>query len=355
MKTETSSAYLGEMMQVIKRDFGLYRLRIDCDDDLWTLARLCVKGRSIGMLGERRDQTTAGQEGGRAKAAERKKMWIKLAIESNEFHTFADTLRVHGIIEEAQFDQGSHHTHIVEVRDEVELTSNHQFPSVDQDLIRQACADSGKAKVVIIVVEMDEAILYEVSSRGVREVSTWTMRGGGKYTGAKISEGVSKSFFEKIAKEANDSIKEGTPIVICGPGHSRERLAPMINGAKKLIATSMGGRGAANEVISEGLAGDVLSEHAVVKETAMLEEAWKRISTDGPVAYGRESIVKALDEGAIETLLVSADLLREADWESIVNGLSEIGANLVQCSTDHDAGEQLLGMGGAVALLRFKV
>jgi stalled ribosome rescue protein Dom34 len=181
------------------------------------------------------------------------------------------------------------------------------------------------------------------------------MRGGGKYTGAKISEGVSKSFFEKIAKEANDSIKEGTPIVICGPGHSRERLAPMINGAKKLIGTSMGGRGAANEVISEGLAGDVLSEHAVVKETAMLEEAWKRISTDGPVAYGRESIVKALEEGAIETLLVSADLLREADWESIVNGLSEIGANLVQCSTDHDAGEQLLGMGGAVALLRFKV
>jgi stalled ribosome rescue protein Dom34 len=53
--------------------------------------------------------------------------------------------------------------------------------------------------------------------------------------------------------------------------------------------------------------------------------------------------------------LVSADLLREADWESIVAGLSDIGANLVQCSTDHDAGEQLLGMGGAVALLRFKV
>ena len=117
----------------------------------------------------------------------------------------------------------------------------------------------------------------------------------------------------------------------------------------------MGGRGAANEVISEGLAGEVLSEHAVVKETALLEEAWRRISTDGPVAYGRESIIKALEEGAIETLLVSADLLREADWESIVSGLSDIGAILVQCSTDHDAGEQLLGMGGAVALLRFKV
>ena len=117
----------------------------------------------------------------------------------------------------------------------------------------------------------------------------------------------------------------------------------------------MGGRGAANEVISEGLAGDILSEHAFVMETGLLEEAWKRISTNGPVAYGREMIDKALAEGAIETLLISVDLLREDDWYEITNSLSEIGAKLVQCSTDHDAGEQLLGMGGAVALLRFKV
>ncbi len=342
-------------MQVLKRDFGLYRLRIDCEDDLWTLARLCVKGRGIGMLGERRDQTTAGVEGGRAKAAERKKMWIKLAIESNEFQTFSDSLRVHGIILEAQFDQGSHHTHIVAVRDDVEITANYEFPLVDKELIKQACNNSGKTKVVILVVESDEVILFEVSSRGIREVSTWTMRGGGKYTGAKLSENASKTFFDKIANESNASILEGTPIVICGPGHARERLAPLINGTKKLIATSMGGRGAANEVISEGLAGEILSEHAVVQETAMLEEAWKRISTDGPVAYGRQMIEKALEEGAIEKLLVTADLLRESNWESIVANLSDIGAELIQCSTDHDSGKQLLGIGGAIALLRFKV
>ena len=47
--------------------------------------------------------------------------------------------------------------------------------------------------------------------------------------------------------------------------------------------------------------------------------------------------------------------VREAKWESVVSALDEIGAKLVQCSTDHDAGEQLLGMGGAVALLRFRV
>lgn len=342
-------------MQVLKREFEQYRIRIDCEDDLWTLARLCTKGRSLAMLGERRDQTTAGQEGGRAKAAERKKMWIRLSIESCEFHTFSDNLRVLGIIEEAKFDIGSHHTHIIEVNDEIELISEKGFPHVDDDLIKQACQESGRAKVVILVVESDEAIMYEVTGRGIREVSTWTMRGGGKYTGAKLSEGVSKSFFEKISNEANETILEGTPIVICGPGHAREKLAPLISGAKKIIATSMGGRGAANEVISEGLAGDILAEHAVVQETTMLEEVWKRISTNGAVAYGKDAINKALEEGAIETLLISADLVRKEDWSNVVSGLNDIGAKLVQCSTDHDAGEQLLGMGGAVALLRFRV
>ena len=117
----------------------------------------------------------------------------------------------------------------------------------------------------------------------------------------------------------------------------------------------MGGRGAANEVIREGLAGDFLSNHTMVRETALLEEAYKRISTNGAVAYGREMIEKALSEGAIETLLVNADLLRSEDWEDSIKGLSDIGATLVQCSTDHDAGEQLAGYGGAVALLRYRM
>ena len=69
-----------------------------------------------------------------------------------------------------------------------------------------------------------------------------------------------------------------------------------------------------------------------------------------------------MSEGAIETLLVAIDLLRDEetqlddkllrDW---VQGLDAIGGQLIQCSTDHDAGEQLLGLGGVVALLRYKM
>ena len=62
MMTVTKLASLGELMQVLKRESMLWRLRVTTNDDLWSLARLARQGMSIGMLGERRDQTTAGEE-----------------------------------------------------------------------------------------------------------------------------------------------------------------------------------------------------------------------------------------------------------------------------------------------------
>ena len=116
-----------------------------------------------------------------------------------------------------------------------------------------------------------------------------------------------------------------------------------------MIATSMAGRSGANEVIRNGLADEFLEDYAIQKEMKFLEEVWTRISSNGAVAYGEQALIRAMNEGAIETLLVAVDLLRDhetqldgqllSDW---VRGLDDIGGHLIQCSTDHDNGEQLL-------------
>ena len=123
MKTGTCSACLGEAMDVLFRDQQQWRLRIQSIDDLWVLQRLLRPGFSMAMLGERRDQTTGGDEGGRSKQAERKKMWIQLLVVKAEHQAFADALRVHGTIEEAPVDVGLHHTHVVNLRDEILISS----------------------------------------------------------------------------------------------------------------------------------------------------------------------------------------------------------------------------------------
>ncbi|MBQ70712.1 MAG: hypothetical protein CMA65_04395 [Euryarchaeota archaeon] len=367
MKMEIFSVYLGEGMNILKRDEYEWKIRVESVDDLWAMARLIRPGISFAMLGERRDQTTGGEEGGRSKQSERKKMWIQLKVQSVEHQSFSDTLRVHGIIESAPIDIGLHHTHLVELRDDIVLLASKGFSTMDRDLLNEAESASKRGQVALLVVEGDEMILYFVTGRGLRESATWTMRGGGKRGDLRQNEGISKQFRATVVNGLTQQLDDQLPLVICGPGHNRDRVMNDLKEAGHQrtmlsIATSMGGRGAANEVLRNGSAGSLLSEHHMVKEITLLEEAWKRLSTNGAVAYGSHDLVRAMNEGAIDTLLISADLLRNDDsnidgtsWEEWASQLKSLGGTLVQCSTDHDDGDQLLGMGGAIALLRYRM
>ncbi len=364
MKTGTSSACLGEGMDVLFRDHNQWRLRVQTVDDLWVLNRLIQPGMSVGMLGERRDQTTGGDEGGRSKQAERKKMWIRLNVEHTEHQSFTDVLRIHGIIEEAAFDVGLHHTHAVELRDEINIASQKGFSKLDRDLLSESVRAANQGQVALLVVEGDEMILYFVTARGLRESATWTMRGGGKRGDLRLTDGIANQFRATIVEGLTQQLDEDMPLVICGPGRNRDRMLADLKAAGHTrsmlsVGTTMGGRGAANEVLREGLAGNVLAEHRMVQEITLLEEAWQRISTNGAVAYGKDEIQQATQEGAVDTLLIGADVLRDdadaggASWERIAQTVEKFSGKVVQCSLDHDAGEQLMGYGGAVALLRY--
>ena len=341
-----------------------FRLRIESEDDLWALSQLCRPDSILGMLSHRRDSTTGTQEDGRAKSAERKPMWIVLDIEKTEFQPFTDNLRAHGIIRDANFDIGSHHTHIISPGDEVELEFPGGFVKSDLSLLKETISSGSRAKSALIVVENDEIILFEVTSHGIRDVSQFSMRGGGK--GITDSSGVRRDFFEKVAKETIMVFSDDMPMVICGPGLAREQFESMLrsNGSKNKIlnaATSIGGRSAANEVLADGLADAVLGEHALVSQIKAIEEGLKRISTNGAVAFGMKFISEAADSGAIDTLAIDANLIRSQDaevrgnWESILQ-ITELSKGIIiQVSQEHDSAQQLLGLGGAIALLRWKM
>lgn len=348
------------MREVSRSDNGV-KLRIDDDDDLWTLARICREGTSAGMLSHRRDSTTGTQEGGRSKQAERKPMWIVLRVEEAGFQPFTDNLRLHGVISEAPMDVGSYHTHIIEAGDEIELSWEGGIDSRDLQLIESAVADGQRSRVGLIVVENDEILLFEVAKHGIRDVSSFSMRGGGKR--GKDSSAVRSDFYSRVAKEACLVFGSSMPVAICGPGLARERFETNLREACGIVkilnvATSIGGRAAANEVISEGLADSLLGEYAIVHEVRAIEEALRRVSVDGAAAYGIKEIQFSAEQGAVECLVIEASLLREeglaAKWKTISDAVTTGGGSIIQASMDHDAGKQLMGFGGALALLRWR-
>jgi protein pelota len=340
------------------------RLRIDNADDLWTLAQICRVGSHLGMLSHRRDSTTGTQEGGRAKSAERKPMWIEIEVGETTFQAFTDKLRVHGVISDARIDTGSHHTHIVSAGDEVEVSFEGGLPAVDRALIKTSLAAGSRPKAGLIVVENDEVLIFEVTAHGIRDVSSFSMRGGGKR--ADDSTSVRRGFLERVARETKLVFPGLMPLVLCGPGMAREHFEAMLRGigAENQIlnaATSIGGRSAANEVLAQGAADSVLGEHELVRQVRAIEEALKRISVDGAVSYGSAAIADAAEQGAVETLVIDAALLRSDEktlrkqWEEIVRAVETSRGEIIQSSVEHDAGQQLVGMGGAMALLRWKV
>ena len=352
-------------MQILKREDGLIRIRVEHEDDLWVMSQLVKGKKCAGMVSHRRDQTTGTQEGGRAKSAERKPMWIEIAVEDSEFQMFSDNLRLHGVITEAPIDKGSFHTHNVGIGDQVDLVALNEWSSADEKLLADAVREGGRAKVGIVVVENDEILIFQIASHGMRDLTAFTLRGGGKRE--KSSLDAREGFFVKAAKESAILLGNDVPMVVCGPGLARKNFEKLLrkNGCEQEImnvATNIGGRPAANEVLSEGLADELLGETAISKQTMLIEEALKRMATDGSVAYGYDAIFKAFEEGAIDTLIINSDMLRDEDamigtqsWIDFTSRLDEAGTNLVQASNEHDAGQQLDGLGGAIALLRWKM
>ena len=202
-------------------------------------------------------------------------------------------------------------------------------------------------------------ILYFVTARGLKEAH---MDDAGEGSGAIYgSQTALPTNFENHCRRTHSN-SPNHALVLCGPGRNRDRMLADLKSAGHVrpmmsVGTSMGGRGAANEVMRDGRAGNMLAEHRMVQEIRLLEEAWQRISTNGAVAYGRTEIEQATQEGAVDTLLIGADVLRGADegasWTAIAEAVEKFSGTVVQCSVDHDAGEQLMGYGGAVALLHY--
>ena len=174
-------------------------MRLEDEDDLWAAAQLCSAGARVGMLSHRRASTTGTQAEGRAKSAERKPMWIVLEGQETAFQPFTDNLRIHGIITEAKIDIGSHHTHLISPGSEIELTREGGLSRVDASLLRVALSAGRRAKCGLVVVESDEILIFEVTAHGIRDVSQFSMRGGGKK--ADDSTSVRRGFFERVAKE----------------------------------------------------------------------------------------------------------------------------------------------------------
>lgn len=214
----------------------------------------------------------------------------------------------------------------------------------------------------------------------------------------RVREGLKHDFYKKVAEEVRGSLPEDIKgIIIGGPGPVKNHfvdsdflsidLKNKVLGVKDVGYTDEHGL---EELVNKSQ--DLLAEASVAKEKILVQKFFTELYKDtGMVTYGLDPVIKALQMGAIETLLLSEDIdLLEGEFqcncgfsekkfvksmdqkcpkcgnklgvvgqrdalEAFEDMVKEFRTSIEIISRDTREGEQLANLGGIAAILRYKL
>jgi len=222
--------------------------------------------------------------------------------------------------------------------------------------------DKGQAVVIKkIVVEDKELPMIDISVENENFVAENVVVHNSAQRFARIREEAAKEFFNRIGDAANKAfleIKQLKGILVGGPGMTKNQFLDrgFLNEElkRKVISIqdlSYTGEFGLKELVDKSK--DVLSQEAITEERNIMEKFLTLLSTGvEKVAYGEAEVDKALEMGAVDTLLVS-ETLSDERVDAYEEKAEASGSTMIIISTDTAEGEQLRDLGGVAAILRF--
>ncbi len=343
-------------MKVIQRDMkaGAINLLLQNLDDLWHLYNLVEPGDLVRARTYRREERKTDKI--RPERREKVRIKVGLRTEKVEFHEFADRLRIMGVIEEGPMDVGSHHTLNVGEGDSLWIVKEWRESHLRR--IEEAVEAAEKPVVTILSLDDEVALLAQMHHYGIREVAEIRAEGGGKLYGREPSK---EEYFAQVLQKVRQ-LDASPGLVILGPGFTREEFLqyakerePEAFKEAYSYGTAHPGMTGIQEAMKSGLAAKVLQDSRVAMETRLVERLLKEIAKEGQYAYGPQEVERAVESGAVETLLVTDEASRTLEAEELMRKVEERGGKVTVLSTHHDAGIRLRSFGGLAALLRYRI
>jgi len=339
---------------------GKIKLVVETLDDLWHLQHL-VEPNDIATAQTWRREREVGDKL-RPERLKKRRVTLSIRVEEVEFHKHANRLRLLGTILRGP-DIGKHHSFSLEFGSALAITKTWRPDHLNR--IRVAVRASRRPRVLLVALEDVSAELALVRQYGLDEIGTISRAKVGKRYAVE-READTRKFFHELAAAMNDIIlREGVRVaIVAGPGFTkdafveflREKYPELIPKIKRDNISS-GGRSGLYEIVRRGLVEQVSHENRISFETSLIDRLMMEIAKGGLATYGEVEVKRAASLGAVEKLLVADELLRRnrAGVEEVLEQVRRTRGQVIVVSTEHDAGKQLLSLGGIAALLRFKV
>jgi protein pelota len=331
-------------------------------DDLWHLSHVLEDGDLVAGDTTRRIQRD--DENLRDTGGEREHLFVTIEVDDVEFARFANRLRVGGVIVSCSREDQLGHHHTLNVEEHDEITIEKHFKSDQLDRIEEAEEAAENPDVAIATVEEGEAHIHTVAQYGTEERFSFTApTGKGEY--ARPRSELFAELGEALARMDVDAV------ILAGPGFTKqdardyiEENHPDVAERLTVVDTSGVGDRGVHEVLKRGAVDEVQTQTRISREAELLDDLMERISTGAKVAYGVDEVAEAAEFGAVETLLVVDERLREerqgqGDWDvdvnEVIQSVERQGGDVTVFSAEFDPGRQLKNLGGIAALLRYRL
>lgn len=344
-------------------------------DDLWFVYNLIAHGDSVMAVTVRKvlRETSTGRD------AERVKLKLEIKVEAIEYDKVGSVLRIRGknVLENEYVKIGAFHTLEIELRRPFVLRKE-LWDSMALHVLNQASDPAASADLAVVLMQEGLAHILLVG----RSLTT---------TRAKIETSIPRKhgpaiagyqtalnkFFEHLLQAFLKHVDFNVVrcAVIASPGFTkdqfhrhllleaeRRQLRPIIENKSRivLVHTSSGYKHSLKEVLDAPNVMNMIKDTKAAQEVRVLKDFFDMLSNDPDRAcYGPKHVEVAHERMAVQTLLITDELFRNADipmrkkYVNLVNSVKGSGGTVHIFSSMHASGEQLAQLTGVAAILRF--
>ena len=338
---------------------GVIKFSIDNLDDLWYLSTLVDKGDFVKGSTYRKIKVGTDEN---CKVI-KKKVFLKLLVESIEFHRYTDSLRIGGNIVDGPEDisRGSHHTFNIDSGSILTLEKK-KWLKFHVDRLREA-SNSDNFNILLCIFDREQAIFAKLKKYGFDVISS--LKGN---VSKKAFDQDTSNFYQEIVKviQGYEQKQNFNYIILASPAFYREYLLKEIKDdkLKKKISTatcSSVSVSGINEVLKRPELKDVLQKDRASKEMKLVDDLMENISKDKLAVYGFEHTQNASNAGAVKLLLVTDKLIHDkrlndsfADLEEMMNSVENSKGEITIISSEHEGGKKIDSLGGVGGILRYQ-
>uniref|UniRef100_A0A2P2KAW9 Protein pelota homolog n=1 Tax=Rhizophora mucronata TaxID=61149 RepID=A0A2P2KAW9_RHIMU len=368
-------------MKIIRKDLlpdgpGSVKMTPIDSDDLWFAYNLIAPGDTVMAVTVRkvlREMASGGRD------AERVKLKLEVKVEATEYDKEGSVLRIRGknILENEYVKIGAFHTLELELHRPFVLRKE-IWDSLALDILNQASDPAASADLSVVLMQegLAHILLVGKSMTTTRSrIETSIPRKHGPAIAGY--ESALNKFFEHVLqafiKHVDFSIVRCA--VIASPGFTkdqfhrhllleaeRRQLRPIIEHKSRivLVHTTSGYKHSLREVLDAPNVMNLIKDTKAAQEVRALKDFFNMLSNDPARAcYGPKHVEIAHERMAVQTLLITDDLFRNADiatrqkYVNLVNSVKATGGTAHIFSSMHVSGEQLAQLTGIAAILRF--